>query len=78
MLGSGPDDLQDPPPENPRAARTTIYVGTPDVEAIHARATEAGLDVSELFDQDYGSRDFNTRDLEGGHWSFGTYVPEGA
>jgi len=35
----------------------------------------ARADVSELFEQDYGSRDFNARDLEGNHWSFGTYVP---
>ena len=76
MLGSGPDDLEDPPPDNPRAARSSVYVGTPDVEAIHARARAAGVEVSDLFDQDYGSRDFSARDPEGGHWSFGTYVPE--
>ena len=77
MLGSGPEDLQEPAPDNPRAARATIYVATPDVEPIHARAKAAGADVSDLFDQDYGSRDFNARDPEGNHWSFGTYVPEG-
>jgi len=77
MLGSGPQDLEGPPPANPRAARSTIYVGTPDVDAIHARAKAAGADVSDLFEQDYGSRDFNARDPEGNHWSFGTYVPAG-
>jgi uncharacterized glyoxalase superfamily protein PhnB len=75
MLGSGPDDLEGPPPENPRAARASIYIGTPDVEALHARARDAGITVSELVDQDYGSRDFSARDPEGNHWSFGTYVP---
>jgi uncharacterized glyoxalase superfamily protein PhnB len=75
MLGSGPDDLEGPPPDNPRAARSSIYIGTPDVEAIHARARAAGTDVSELVDQDYGSRDFSARDPEGNHWSFGTYIP---
>ena len=29
-----------------------------------------------LTDQDYGSRDFSARDLEGNLWSFGTYAPE--
>ncbi len=29
-------------------------------------------------EQDYGSRDFSARDLEGNHWSFGTYVPQAA
>ena len=27
----------------------------------------------ELTDQDYGSRDFTARDLEGNVWCFGTY-----
>lgn len=26
-------------------------------------------------DQDYGSRDFAVRDLEGNQWTFGTYDP---
>ena len=29
----------------------------------------------ELTDQEYGSRDFAVRDLEGNRWSFGTYEP---
>jgi uncharacterized glyoxalase superfamily protein PhnB len=76
MLGSGGDDLVGPPPEDLRAARSSIYIGTPDVEAIHARARKAGTEVSDLFDQDYGSRDFHARDPGGNHWTFGTYIPE--
>jgi uncharacterized glyoxalase superfamily protein PhnB len=76
MLGSGAADLQDPPAE-PRAARSTLYVAVQDVDALHDRAKAAGADVSDLFEQDYGSRDFNARDPEGNHWSFGTYVPQG-
>ena len=35
-----------------------------------------GAEVTrELTDQEYGSRDFGVRDLEGNHWSFGTYEP---
>jgi uncharacterized glyoxalase superfamily protein PhnB len=75
MLGQGAEDLQDPP-ASPRAARTTIYVAVTDVDGLHARAQSAGADVSELTEQDYGSRDFSARDLEGIHWSFGTYVPD--
>jgi uncharacterized glyoxalase superfamily protein PhnB len=75
MLGQGVEDLQDPP-ASPRAARTTIYVAVTDVDGLHARAQSAGADVSELTEQDYGSRDFSARDLEGIHWSFGTYVPD--
>lgn len=78
MLGSGPDDLEGPPPDNPRQARSSIYIGTPEVEQVHTRARAAGADISDLFDQDYGSRDFNARDPEGNHWSFGTYVPQAA
>jgi uncharacterized glyoxalase superfamily protein PhnB len=75
MLGQGAEDLQDPP-ASPRAARTTIYVAVADVDGLHARAQGTGADVSELTEQDYGSRDFSARDLEGIHWSFGTYVPD--
>jgi uncharacterized glyoxalase superfamily protein PhnB len=74
MLGSGAEGLQDAPAE-PRAARFSLYVAVPDVDALHERAKGAGADVSELFEQDYGSRDFNLRDPEGNHWSFGTYTP---
>jgi uncharacterized glyoxalase superfamily protein PhnB len=76
MLGSGAEDLQDPPGDW-RAARITLYVAVADVDGLHERAKAAGADVSDLFEQDYGSRDFNARDPEGNHWSFGTYVPQG-
>ena len=75
MLGQGADELQDPP-ESPRSARMTIYVAVANVDALHERAQAAGADVSDLTEQDYGSRDFSARDLEGIHWSFGTYAPE--
>jgi uncharacterized glyoxalase superfamily protein PhnB len=77
MLGTGAEDLQQPP-ESPRAARVTLYVAVEDVDALHDRAQAAGADVSGLTEQDYGSRDFSARDVEGNHWSFGTYVPQAA
>ena len=75
MLGTGAPELQDPPGE-PRSARFTLYVAVEDVDGLHQRAKAAGADVSDLFEQDYGSRDFSARDVEGNHWSFGTYVPD--
>jgi uncharacterized glyoxalase superfamily protein PhnB len=56
---------------------TAIYVamdGTPD--ALHDRAAAAGAEiVMGLTDQEYGSREFAARDLEGNVWCFGTYRP---
>jgi uncharacterized glyoxalase superfamily protein PhnB len=53
-----------------------IYVVLQDVDAHCERAREKG---AEIFygpaDQDYGSRDYSARDLEGNRWSFGTYDP---
>jgi uncharacterized glyoxalase superfamily protein PhnB len=53
-----------------------IYVVVEDPDAHHARAVSAGAEVVfPLTDQDYGSRDYAVRDLEGFVWCFGTYVP---
>ncbi len=77
MLGTGSADLQDPPADF-RAARATIYVALEDVDGHRERAQEAGAEVSELTETDYGSRDYSALDLEGNRWSFGTYVPQAA
>jgi len=51
-------------------------VGQGWIYALYKRAKAAGAEVTmELTDQDYGSRDFAVRDLEGNRWSFGTYEP---
>ena len=56
--------------------RAVIYVIVGDPDAVHDRAKAAGATiVSELVDQDYGSREFAAEDLEGNIWSFGTYDP---
>jgi uncharacterized glyoxalase superfamily protein PhnB len=53
-----------------------VYVVVSDVDAHCARARQAGAEIlMEPTDQDYGSRDYMARDLEGNVWSFGTYVP---
>lgn len=57
----------------------SAYVGhvvVADPDAHHQRAKAAGAQIiKELEDQDYGSRDYSARDLEGNLWSFGTYDP---
>ncbi|MFJ9299296.1 VOC family protein [Streptomyces asoensis] len=54
-----------------------VYVVVDDVDAHHRRAVEHGVEVlTPPTDQDYGSRDYLARDLEGNLWSFGTYAPE--
>lgn len=57
---------------------TAVYIACDEVDAIHARAKDAGVEiVMEPTDQDYGSRDFIARDYEGNLWCFGTYRPGG-
>jgi uncharacterized glyoxalase superfamily protein PhnB len=53
-----------------------IYIVVNDPEAHHDRAVAAGAEiVRELTDEDYGSREYSARDLDGYLWSFGTYDP---
>ncbi|MEV0667573.1 VOC family protein [Actinomadura luteofluorescens] len=57
-------------------ARAAVYVAIDDPDAHHARAKAAGAEIfRELTDQDYGSRDYAARDLDGNEWYFGTYRP---
>lgn len=54
-----------------------VYVVVDDVDAHHQRAMEHGIEIlMPPKDQEYGSRDYMARDLEGNVWSFGTYSPE--
>jgi uncharacterized glyoxalase superfamily protein PhnB len=53
-----------------------IYLTTDDPDGLHDRAVAAGADIlMGLTDQDYGSREFAARDVEGNVWCFGTYAP---
>ena len=55
----------------------SVYVVCDDPDGLFARATAAGAKVVRgLADEDYGSRGFTVRDLEGNLWSFGTYRGE--
>ncbi|MGX9886100.1 VOC family protein [Streptomyces sp. NPDC002276] len=54
-----------------------VYLVVDDVDAHHRRAVEHGAEIlTPPTDQDYGSRDYVARDIEGNIWSFGTYAPE--
>jgi uncharacterized glyoxalase superfamily protein PhnB len=56
---------------------SSAYVVTASPDALYARAKAAGAEITmELYDTDYGSRDFAASDPEGNHWSFGTYPGE--
>jgi uncharacterized glyoxalase superfamily protein PhnB len=59
------------------AGPTGVYVVVDDVDAHHRRAAEHGVEIlMPPTDQEYGSRDYLARDLEGNIWSFGSYAPE--
>lgn len=63
-------------PPDPLASTISIYVVVDDPDAHHDRAAAAGARiVRPLTDEDYGSREYSARDLEGNLWSFGTYKP---
>jgi uncharacterized glyoxalase superfamily protein PhnB len=53
---------------------SVIYVVVPDADAAYARAKDAGAEVTEPRDQDYGSRDITVTDRDGNRWSLGTYA----
>ncbi len=54
----------------------TPYLIVSDIEAIYARAKQAGAVVLlELKEEDYGGRTFTCRDPEGHIWTAGTYDP---
>lgn len=72
MLGSARDDPSDTWPVRPGGFGA--YVVTDDPDTLYARAVAAGAEITrELYETDYGSRDFAARDPEGNLWSFGTY-----
>lgn len=76
MLGSARTVTNAREPDDALAARHGIYVAVDDADAHCERAKAAGAEITrELEETDYGSREYSARDLEGCHWSFGTYRP---
>ncbi len=46
------------------------------VDALHAHAVAAGAaSLLEPYEADYGGRHCSLKDVDGNHWSFGTYAP---
>lgn len=77
MLGqSRPDGWLGGRTPDARASTASIYIVVADPDTHYERARAAGAEiVRELTDEDYGSREYSARDLEGNLWSFGTYDP---
>lgn len=73
-LGDGVVMISPESADGPVCGRQELYIALDDVDALYERVTAAGAEiVRPLADQDYGSRDFAARDLEGNTWYFGTY-----
>jgi uncharacterized glyoxalase superfamily protein PhnB len=71
MLGS---ERPDAPQPASRPGTLRAYCVTDDPDALHARAVAYGAKVAQdLYDTDYGSREFAVEDPEGNRWTFGTY-----
>ena len=73
MLGSVKDESPWQVP--PGVGATYVLITDPDGHYERAKAAGATI-VMELTNQDYGSREYAARDLEGNLWSFGTYAPQ--
>lgn len=71
MLGSARPDA--PHPASGPGTHSA-YVVTDDPDALRARAAAHGAAVvQDLYETDYGSREFAVEDPEGNRWTFGTY-----
>ncbi len=80
MLGAVDDcdtsDLTCQPDEAGGRSTQSSYVVIKDIDRHYDRAVAAGATiVMPIADQDYGSRLYMCRDLEGHLWSFGSYDP---
>lgn len=80
MLGSAVDSeygrLIQQPDEVGGAGTQSIYVVIADPDSIDEKAKAAGATIAiDIKDEDFGSRGFTCRDLEGHLWNFGTYDP---
>lgn len=70
MLGSAKGDTA----TRGRGGGIYIVVTNPDGHCARARA--AGAEITrDLYDTEYGSREYNAKDPEGNSWYFGTYQP---
>ena len=76
MLGSAKPEFGWSSPLDLPAVNQSVYVVVDDPDGHYARAKSAGAEITrELETTDYGSRGYSAKDIEGHHWSFGTYQP---
>ena len=71
MLGSGKSEAP-----ATRGGGGGIYIVVDDADAHCAQARAAGAEITrDVFDTDYGSREYAAKDPEGNFWYIGTYQP---
>ena len=74
MLGSEKPQFGWASPLHLPAVNQSVYVVVDDPDTHYTRAKTAGAEITrELENSDWGSRGYSAKDLEGHHWSFGTY-----
>ncbi|MEM8932200.1 MAG: VOC family protein [Acidobacteriota bacterium] len=78
MLGEVDDAAGERSPLDLPGVSGGLYAFVPDVDTHYERAKDGGAEiVRELATTDYGEAEYSARDLEGHHWSFGSYRPDG-
>ena len=76
MVSSAKPDKGWVSPRNLLAVNQVLCVQTDDPDAHFTQAKAEGATIlQELKDEEYGSRGYMAKDLEGNHWYFGTYRP---
>lgn len=76
MPGQLQDGVSTERPADFKSVRHSLYVAIDEIDAYYEHAKSRGAEIDrEIFDTNYGSRDFIARDLDGNIWSFGTYRP---
>lgn len=76
MVSSVKPDRGRVSPRSLPAVNQGLCVRVDDPDAHFARARAAGaIILRDLADEEYGSRGYMAKDLEGNQWYFGTYLP---
>jgi uncharacterized glyoxalase superfamily protein PhnB len=76
MLGSARPEFGWASPLDLPGSTGSVYVVVPNPDEHYANAKAAGAEITiELYTSDWGSRGYTAKDIEGHHWSFGTYQP---
>jgi uncharacterized glyoxalase superfamily protein PhnB len=76
MVGSAKPDEGRVSPRSLPAVNPALCVRVDDPDAHFARSKACGATIiRELRDEEYGSRGYMAKDVEGNQWYFGTYRP---